>query len=135
MTDTDDTDIDATVEEENGTEKKKKGGKTEGDAQGVRAVSVSEGFYSYMTGIGASPSLIASILKSWSHLRGQGLLRAISDFVRGASTRATAHVQVDINENKGFTLLHSLIQVFKTYSSRAPTNTHTLNKHNTFDPK
>lgn len=132
---TDMNDIDDTTEEEN--EKKKKGGKTEGDAQGVTAVTVSEGFYGYMSSIGASPSLIASVLKSWSHLRGQGLMRAISEFIAGATTRATAHVQVDINPGKGFTLLHSLIEYFKS-SSKAPTHaqTHRMdNNKNTFDPK
>lgn len=128
---TDFNDIDDTIEDEN--EKKKKGGKTEGEAQGAAAISVSEGFYGYMTSIGASPALIASVLKSWSHLRGQGLMRAISEFIAGASTRATAHVQVDINPGKGFTLLHSLIEYFKS-GSKAPTQTHRMD-NNRFDPK
>lgn len=133
MTDYDETELDdeAAAEE---AEKKKKKGKAEGDAQGVTTISVSEGFYGYMTGIGASPSLIASILKSWSHLRGQGLLRAISDFIRGASTRATAHVQVDINEKRTFTLLHDVVNLFRS-GNRAPTHTQRMDNTNRFDPK
>ena len=130
MTDYDDTELD---DEATAEEAKKKKGKTEGDAQGVTTISVSEGFYGYMTGIGASPSLIASILKSWSHLRGQGLMRAISDFIRGASTRATAHVQVDISEKRGFTLLHDVVNLFRA-GNRAPTQ-RMDSKINRFDPK
>ncbi|MGE4350732.1 MAG: hypothetical protein AB7E52_00925 [Bdellovibrionales bacterium] len=125
------------LEDENEIEQKKKKKKGEGDSQRVGEISVTEGFYSYMTGIGASPSLIANILKSWSHLRGQGLMRAISDFIKGVSTRATAHVQVDIGRDKGFTLLHNLIEYFKSVDSKAPTQTHTqrMNQSNRFDPK
>ncbi len=132
MTDYDDTEID---DEAAAEEAKKKKGKKEGEAQGVTAVSVSEGFYGYMSSIGASPSTIASILKSWSHLRGQGLLRAISDFIRGASTRATAHVQVDISEKRGFTLVHDVVNLFRA-GNRAPTQNHRMDsKINRFDPK
>ncbi|MDD3181767.1 MAG: hypothetical protein PHD48_03050 [Alphaproteobacteria bacterium] len=135
---TDFEDIDAAAEEE--TERKKKGGKEGkegGDAQSLGEVSVSEGFYSYMTGIGASSSLIASVLKSWTHLRGAGLLRAISEFVKGASSRATAHIQVNIDQGKGFSVLHNFVVEYFKGSNKSPVQTqnHRIDRSNSFDPK
>jgi hypothetical protein len=132
MTDFDDNDAFDTEEEK---AKKKRKGETETGAQGRENVNVSEGFYSYMTSIGASPSLIASILKSWRHLTGQGLLRAISDFITGAKnpTRATAHVEVEIDKDKNYSLLDNLIRFFKGMG-RAPTHAHKMDQ-NRFGPK
>lgn len=124
--------IDETTSEE---EKKKKGGKTETESQGRENVNVSEGFYAYMNSIGASPSLISGILKSWRHLTGQGLLRAVSDFITGAKnpTRATAHVEVEIDKDKNYSLLDNLIRIFKGMG-HAPTQTHRIDQ-NRFGPK
>jgi len=142
MADYDDTDdlldeeTDALLADETDAEKKKKkkGGKTEGDAVGQTEVAVSENFYAYMTGIGAPASLIASVLKNWRHLRGEGLRRALADFARRVTSRATAHVQVDIDKNKDYGLVHNIIQYFKSVAS-GPDQRQRMDNRNRFDPK
>jgi len=134
MTDFDDTDIDNTEDEEN--KKKKKGGKTEGEGEGVgqTEVTVSQGFYAHMTSIGAPASLVAEVLKNWRHLRGEGLRRALADFARKVSSRATAHVEVDIGKDKNFSLIQNIINYFKN-DAQQPEQKQRIEHRSSFDPK
>jgi len=134
MTDFDETDDLLGDETEAEKKKKKKGGKTEGDAVGQTEVSVSEGFYAYMTGIGAPASMIAGVLKNWRHLRGEGLRRALMDFARRVSTRASAHVEVEIGKDKDYGLIHNFIQYVKSIG-QSPEQRHRFDNSNKFGPK
>lgn len=110
MTDTDDQD------RESDKEKTGRGKAGSGEKQG--GVVVSDGFYAYMTSIGASVSQIASILKAWRHLRGVSLIQALKDFA-GRRARASAHAEVEIKRGSDFGLLHNFFSFLKS-TSRAP---------------
>ncbi|MDD2325649.1 MAG: hypothetical protein PHW63_06585 [Alphaproteobacteria bacterium] len=113
---------------------KKKGGKTETGTQTISQDEISGEFYTYMDSIGAPRSRVAEIIKSWRHLSGEGLLRAIRDFAsRMVTSRATAHVEVEIDKGKGFDLIHSVIQFFKS-ADKSPVQRQTYDQ-NKMDPK
>lgn len=114
-----------------GQPKKKKKGET--DTQGREQVQVTEGFYAYMSSIGASKNLVAEVLRNWRHLTGESLVRALMDFAQRLSSRATAHVEVEIDKNKDFGLVHNLIQFFKG-KDKSPAQRQSLDS-NKLDPK
>lgn len=128
MTDYDD--IDDLADDAEEQKKKKKKGSGEIDSQGI---AVGEGFYAKMVSIGAPASLIASVLKNWSHLRGEGLRRALADFARRITSRATAHVEVEIAKDKDYGLIHNILQYFKSIAT-GPDQRQRLD-NNRFDPK
>ena len=98
--------IDSAEEEE-----KKKGGEEEEGAASQGVANVSAGFFSLMVQRGASKELIAEVLRGWRHLAGKGLMRRVSDFVRGLVK--SSHVQVEIDPNKNFNVVHDFIQETK----------------------
>lgn len=127
-------DFDDSLDNSEDEKKKKKGGKSESETAGRSAVVVGEGFYAYMASIGAPASKIAEVLKSWRHLRGDGLAKALADFVRNAISRATAHVQVEIDKDKDYGLIHNFIQHLKSLG-QSPEQRHRFDNRNRFDPK
>ncbi len=105
----------------------KKGGRDEtgGAAAGKTRVAVSQGFYERMGLLGASSSLVAEILRSWRHLQGESLLQRLRAFV---SSRASAHVEVDIGKGKDYGLVHNLFQHLKNLP-------HVLARRHKIDPR
>jgi len=96
-------------------EKKKKGEGEEGAASRGEA-NVSHGFFEYMGQIGASKALIAEVLRTWRHLKGEGLLRRVSEFARGFVK--SSHIQVEIGPNKGFSVVHRAVSFMKKAATR-----------------
>ena len=131
MTDINDTDE---LNKDDAEKKKKKGGKGEIDGIGQKEVQVSQEFYTYMNSIGAPASLVARVLQSWRHLRGEGLRRALADFARRVASRATAHVEVKINKENDYGLVHNIIQYLKSIAG-GPDQRHKIDHTNRFDPK
>ncbi len=107
MTDSHD-EIDVDAEEE---EKKKGEGEGEEGVASRGEANVSHGFFEYMAQIGASKSLIAEVLRTWRHLKGEGLLRRISTFARGLVK--SSHIQVEIGPKKGFSVVHRAVKFMK----------------------
>ena len=134
MTDYDDTNDDLLDDDSEAEKKKKKGGKTETESTGQTQVEVSPEFYAYMNKIGASPSLIARVLQSWRHLRGEGLRRVLADFARRVASRATAHVEVKIDKKNDYGLVHNIIQYLKSVAGGTEQR-HKIDSTNRFDPK
>ena len=87
-------------------------GRGESGSAGVvaREVQLTDGLLKYMQSIGASMKQITDILKNWAHLKGENLARALAEFSRDV-TRASAHAEVKIETNGGFTLLFDLIRI------------------------
>ena len=108
MTDIENTD-DLSEEQEKG--KKKGEGEDGAAAAGRTEVAVSPAFFEYMAGIGASKELIAEVLRTWRHFKGEGLMRRMMDFAKGLIK--SSHVQVEIDRNKDYAVVHNFIQSTK----------------------
>ena len=98
-------------EDEREEEKKKKGEGEEGAAAGRAEVAVSPAFFEYMASIGASKKLIAEVLRTWRHFKGEGLFRRIWDFTKNLVK--STHVQVEIDRGKDYAIMHNFIQSTK----------------------
>ncbi|MCL2468722.1 MAG: hypothetical protein FWF24_00595 [Alphaproteobacteria bacterium] len=117
-------------------EDKKKKKKGESDSVDRENVEVTAEFYAHMASIGASKNLVAEILRSWRHLRGDALVRALQNFAgKLGFTRATAHAQVDIGKEKNFGLLHNLVQFFRREPQQKPTVQQKFSSQNKPEPK
>lgn len=114
--------------EEDGEEGKGKKGKGDLGTMERGEVQVGEGFYATMFAFGASVNQIREILANWRHLRGQSLARALTDFAR-RMTRATPHIEVEIDRGKDFGLIHNFVQTLKSLR-KSPEQKQTLENRN-----
>lgn len=106
--------------------KKKKGEDEAGAARGQ--VTVSPAFFEYMTSVGASKELIAEILRQWQHFKGDTLMRRVWETVKGLVK--SSHIQVEIDRNKDYSVVHNFIQAGKN----APAQTLTAQQNNAHKP-
>lgn len=114
---------DATAAHDEGESEEGKSGEGEAGAVGQVGVEVSEGFYAYMSSIGASVSQVSSVLKAWRHLQGKGLIQALKDFA-GKKARASAHTEVEIKKDSDYGVLHNFFERIKSIRN-TPTQEHT----------
>jgi len=92
--------------EENGESdetRSKKRGEEEGKA-GITKTSLSPALAACMARFGVPIDKITEILRNWSHLTGEALLRRLMDFVR-VPARASAHLLVQFDARGGFALV------------------------------
>ncbi len=109
MTDLNDITPDEQEDEEG---KGKKGeGKSEGAGAARGNMAVSPAFFEYMASIGAPKELIAEVLRSWRHFKGEGWVRRMMDFAKGLIK--SNHIQVEIAKDKDYAVVQNLMQAAK----------------------
>ncbi len=102
---------DPAAEDEIGKTGEGKKGKSETGTLGRSEVTVDEAYYAKMFSFGATPAQIKQIFANWRHLGVDGVRRALSDFMRRVTSKASAHAQVEFKGNFG--LLHNFFDYVK----------------------
>jgi hypothetical protein len=87
--------------------RKKEGkGKAEGaGAMGQGKAPASEAAFALMKKFGLPQSKVAEILRVWSHLVGDQLVKRITEFAREGVARASAHLHVQFDLKGGFAVV------------------------------
>jgi hypothetical protein len=103
--------VDDDFENEQAEETRRKKGK--GEAEGAGAIGrakapVSEASFELMKRFGLSRAAISEILRTWSHLVDEQLVRRLSDFARDTA-RASAHLLVSFDYKGGFALVTNFL--------------------------
>lgn len=124
MVDENNNDLDGSEEQAEERKKKKKGGTSSGGP--ADRIVITKELSASMARFGVTMEQLTRIIKDWSCLRGENLVRAFADFARDVA-RASAHAVVEFGGN--FALLTHFLMSQRT---TPPTSTH---KHNFDDQK
>lgn len=106
-------------QEEDGKGKKGKGKAEGAGAAGLSSSTLSPGFLQAMAHFGASMEQITRIMKEWTHLRGDALLRTIMDFAQDIA-RASAQPLVAFDGDYG--IITNFILHLRGQSARVPSS-------------
>lgn len=106
-------------------EKKKKSDEEEGEEGATSASEVpaiSEQAFALMFQIGLSKERITEMLNNWRHFKNEGLIKRISYFMQNLIK--SKHIEVQIDKEKNFNVVHDLIQENKNKEDIDPHAVH-----------